>query len=295
MTATTSFAYQAVPGFFRHDEETTGPSFRATTQPNLGLINRAYDTDATFDPKGKKTQWERFLHFIDYQNQEGQGKAVYKLAFVIRHGEGYHNVKEAEVGRHAWDSHWSLLDGDENSTWSDARLTEKGRQQAGALNAFWKDAIQNSGVPTPQKYYTSPLARCLETTKIAYSGLNVAPDRPFKPIVKERVRERNGEHTCDRRSTRSWIASNYPDYEIETDFTEEDELWKADWRETEEEVSQRIKKLLDDIFTHEDKTIVSFTAHSGWVRGLYDLTSHRDVWVSAGAMVPILIKAEVSG
>ncbi|KAI1416266.1 phosphoglycerate mutase-like protein [Hypoxylon sp. FL1857] len=288
-----TFTYKAVSGLFSHDNDVTGPSFRATTQPGLGLIDRAYETDATFDPEGKKTQWERLVHYLDHYNKQGRGKVVYKLLFLIRHGEGYHNVKEAEVGREAWNSHWSLLDGDGQKNWSDAHLTEKGRQQARALNAFWQESLKNPGIPAPQRYYTSPLARCLETTKLAYSGLSVPADRPFKPIVKENMREWFGKHTCDRRSTRSWIESNYPDYGIERSLTEADELWKKDHRETKEEIADRIKKLLDDIFSTDDKTLISFTAHSGFIRALYDVTGHRDVWVAAGAMVPVLIRAEV--
>lgn len=34
-------------------------------------------------------------------NQEGASR--YKLFFVVRHGEGYHNVKEAQVGRAEWE------------------------------------------------------------------------------------------------------------------------------------------------------------------------------------------------
>ncbi|KAI1401923.1 phosphoglycerate mutase-like protein [Hypoxylon fuscum] len=294
MTAAKNFTYEAVPGFFRHDEELTGPQFRATTQPALGLINRTYETDAVFDLEGKKTPWERFVYFLEHLNQQGRGKVLYKLVFLIRHGEGYHNVKEAEVGREAWDSHWSLLDGDDHTNWSDASLTEKGRQQAQALNAFWQNAIENTGMPSPQRYYTSPLARCLETTKIAYSGLDVPSDRPFKPIVKEKLRECFGEHTCDRRSTRSWIVANYPEYEIEPSLAENDEKWKADRRETDDEIADRVRELLDDVFSNEDGKIISFTAHSGLIRALYNVTNHRDVWVQAGAMVPNLIKAEIA-
>lgn len=279
--------YRAVAGYFLHDEEETGPEHRATTQPGLGLINRTYETDAVFDPNGNKTQWERFVYFVEHQNQLGQGKVQYKIVFLIRHGQGYHNVKEAQVGRHAWDTHWSRMEGDGVMDWSDARLTEKGREQAEALNNFWRESIESRTVPTPRRYYTSPLARCLETTKITYSGL------PGLPIVKEKLRERNGEHTCDRRSTRNWIASNYPEYGIEAGFTENDELWRPDQRETEEEIAGRVRQLLDDVFTNEVNTIISFTGHSGLIRALYDVTGHSDVWVAAGAMVPLLIRAEV--
>jgi len=55
----------------------------------------------------------------------------------------------------------------------------------------------------------------------------------------------------------------------------------------------RTKMLLDDIFNNEAKTIISFTVHSGTVHALYTATQHRDIWVATGAVVPILIKAEL--
>ncbi|KAI1481209.1 phosphoglycerate mutase-like protein [Daldinia eschscholtzii] len=283
-------SFRVVPGFFRHHDEPTGPSFRATTLPNMGLIERSYGTDAAFDPKGEKSQWERFVRYLEFLNENARGGVQYKLIFLIRHGQGYHNLKEAEVGRQQWESYWSHLDGDGNTVWADSRLAEKGKQQAQALNNFWHDAIA-AGMPTPQRYYTSPLARCLETTSITYSGLEVPADRPFKPIIKENLRERFGKHTCDRRSSRNWIATNYPDFQIESTLTEADELWKKEVRESEGEIAKRVKTLLQDIFQQDDKSILSFTAHSGFLRALYGVIGHPDVWVSAGAMVPVLVRA----
>ncbi|KAI1762388.1 phosphoglycerate mutase-like protein [Hypoxylon sp. FL1150] len=282
-----TFAYKAVAGYFFHDEEETGPNVpRAVTRSGMGLINRAYDTDAAFDPERKKTQWERFVYFVEHQARQ---EHRYKIIFLIRHGQGYHNLKESQVGLRAWNDHWSLVDTDGVISWTDALLTGIGREQAKALGEFWRDSIKNGTVPLPRKLYTSPLMRCLETTKFTYSGL---PDLEFRPLIKEKLRERNGEHTCDRRSTRSWISSNFPEYEIEAGFTEEDEEWRPDRRETAVEIAGRVRLLLDDIFTNDDETIISFTAHSGLIRALYDVTGHRDVWVGAGAMVPMLIRAE---
>ncbi|KAI1390010.1 phosphoglycerate mutase-like protein [Hypoxylon trugodes] len=253
---------------------------------------RSYETDATFDPQGKKDQWERFIHFLEHKNEQGRGRVIYKLIFVIRHGEGYHNVKEREVGRQAWDSHWSLLNGDGKTTWSDARLTEEGERQARQLNVFWRRSLRDTKMPTPEKYYTSPLARCLETTRLTYSGLDVPSDRPYRPIIKENLRERFGAHTCDRRSARSWIVSNYPEFRTESSFTEIDQQWKSTEREAESEVEGRVKQVLDDAFLSYN-TVVSFTAHSGLIRALYSLTRHREVWVAAGVLVPVLIKGEI--
>ncbi|KAI0024136.1 histidine phosphatase superfamily [Xylariomycetidae sp. FL0641] len=292
MAAPNAFKYEAVPGFFEHDDEPTGPEFRAATKVGLGLIDRAYDTDAAFDPERRMTQWERFVHFLKKQNEVDDGKVAYKLIFVTRHGEGFHNVKEAEVGRHEWDNHWSFLDGDENMNWFDSFLTEKGKQQAAALNAIWRESTETLKMPLPEECYTSPHARTLETSRIAYSGLATPENGPLRPVVKERLRERTGEHTCDRRRTKSWITSNYPDYEIEPGFAENDEIWKADVRESEAEVETRIRALLDDIFEHSKTPVIAFTCHSGFIRGLYGVTKHRDVWISAGTMVPLLVKAE---
>ncbi|KAI5922683.1 histidine phosphatase superfamily [Camillea tinctor] len=294
MAANDSIKFEAVSGYFQHDFEEEGPGFRATTTPKLGLIDQPYETDAQFDPEGKKTQWERFSYFLDQLNARGQGKTTYKLICAIRHGQGYHNVKESQVGRTEWDRHWSHLETDGKLVWFDSFLTEEGENQARKLNTFWEESIRDFKMPPPQKYYTSPLARCLKTTKLAYSGLQVPSDRPFKPIVKENLRERFGVHTCDRRRPRSWIAHEYPEYEIERGFVENDEYWKAEVRESDEEINSRMTALLNDIFSDKSSTVVSLTAHSGVLRALYSVTKHRQVWVAAGSVVPLLVKAEVA-
>ncbi len=124
---TPKFKFTAVTGFFEQDHAPADPSSEAvikpspssispvqtpnfhppyyqTTLPNLGLIDRAYDTDAEFDPKREKHQWERFTHYLAHLNSTGRAEGVsYKLLYLARHGEGYHNVKEAEVGTEAWE------------------------------------------------------------------------------------------------------------------------------------------------------------------------------------------------
>ncbi|KKP04292.1 phosphoglycerate mutase [Trichoderma harzianum] len=269
-----SLKYSALPGYFEHDEQPEGPQFRATTLPGFGLLNRRYNTDG--DTGYEQTQWERFMHFLKHLNKEANGQARYKLIFVIRHGQGFHNIKEAQVGRAEWEARktpakWALLDGDDETTWVDAKLTEKGKSQALEIKAMLERDIREMKIPLPGKSYTSPLARCLETTRLAFSGLQWPRDEPFKPIIKEALRERLGRHTCDRRSTRSWIESNYDQFEIESGFTEQDELWQQNYRETLDEHVVRVRQLLDDIINSDER--------------------HKEVWVAAGAMVPLLVVA----
>ena len=263
-----------------------------TTTLSLGLLNRTYGTDLQFDPDKKKTQWQRFEYFVQHLNEENPGKVKYTVIYLARHGQGYHNVMESLVGTAAWEATWARLDGNEEMTWADAHLTEYGLRQARDLNAFWKNAFSTEKVPMPERYYTSPLIRCLETVDGSFSGLDQPDDRPFRPLIKEKLRERLGVHTCDRRSTLSSIKAVYPGYEIEAGFVEEDGLWDPEVRESLDAHVVRTKVLLDDIFSNEPGTFISVTAHSGTIHALYVATKHSEVWVEPGAVVPLLVRAE---
>ncbi|KAH6635949.1 histidine phosphatase superfamily [Chaetomium tenue] len=289
--------YTAVTGYFTHDAQPTDKSFEAITLPALGLIDREYETDKSFDPLREKSSWERFAHYLDHLNEVAGGKAVYKLLYAARHGQGYHNVKEREVGTAAWESYWAKLDGDDKTTWADAHLTHTGIGQAKAMKTFWADAAVTAKLPLAGRHYASPHARCLETCEIAFSDLTLPPGGgevpPFQPLIKELIRERLGIHTCDRRRTRTWIHENHPVFAIEEGFAEEDELWKPDVRETLAEHAVRVKAFLDDLFTSDDAPIISVTAHSGTILALYEVIGHPAVRVAPGAIIPVLIKAEV--
>lgn len=103
-----SFKFQAVPNFFVDYTEMVrqSPSFRATTLPGLGLTEQNYDTDGTakanHSPGNDKKHWERFRDYIEYLNGQTPASTMYKVLYITRHGLGYHNVFESEVGRDMW-------------------------------------------------------------------------------------------------------------------------------------------------------------------------------------------------
>src|ERR1700712_3578929 len=100
----------------------------------MGLMNRSYPTDQKFDPTSKKTQWERFANYVRNLNSTAPKGTTYKVIFLGRHGEGWHNVEEAQVGGKLWDCYWSRLDGNGNITWNNAELTPLGIKPALAAN-----------------------------------------------------------------------------------------------------------------------------------------------------------------
>lgn len=64
----------------------------------------------------------------------------------------------------------------------------------------------------------------------------------------------NGVHSCDMRRPRSYLSQAFSQFEIEEGFTEQDELWQPDHRETEDELTVRLREALDEIFREETAT-----------------------------------------
>ena len=181
------------------------------------------------------------------------------------------------------------LDGDGAMTWADARLTPKGEEQSLQSRDFWAEAYRRKDMPLPEKYYVSPLTRCLQTAQITFSPL--IQDELARPVVEELVRERYGVHTCDRRSRRSLLQEKFPGFDFDTCMPEEDELWEPDRRETIEEHAERMRKFLDKVF-ERNETFISVTTHTWSFTALYSVLEHQGSRVAAGATLAFLIRAK---
>ncbi|KAL9622456.1 MAG: hypothetical protein Q9160_003132 [Pyrenula sp. 1 TL-2023] len=304
--ATTHLQISTVKGFFLQDEDSTDPATFDYTTTNFGLIDQRYDSD----------------------DDRMQSLTPFKVVYMGRHGEGFHNVAQDFYGTEAWDCYWAKLNGNDTSTWFDAHLTSTGIAQAQVANSFWAREIQEQHIPTPQAYFVSPLHRCLETANVTFSGLDLPSDRPFAPTIKETpssavlsnalsqlLREALGIHTCDRRSPLHTIRALFPSYAIEPGFSDPDPLWVPDLRESNSARVVRMKKLLDDVFalttptlrpgerreangegevegTGGESTFISLSSHSGAISCILTAIGHRPFPLRTGAVIPVLVRVE---
>jgi len=94
--------YSTVVGYFLQDDPDTDPYKFDFISTNFGLIDRIYDTDSPLD-NDNKTQWERFERKVRSLDSEAGKHTAYKVLFLGRHGEGYHNVAESFYGTELWD------------------------------------------------------------------------------------------------------------------------------------------------------------------------------------------------
>lgn len=148
-------------------------------------------------------------------------------------------------------------------------------------------------MPFFERYYVSPFTRCIQTAYTTFSGLDLPITHPFAPIVKEGFREGISIHTCDRRSSKSYIAGLEPDLRFEAGFTEDDELWRGEEGETPEHQQERSKAVLDDVFVNDSAVWVSVTSHSGEITQLLTVLGHRPFKLGTGQIIPVLVKAEL--
>lgn len=263
------------------------------TAVSFGLLNRTYPTDSSYGGNFQnQTQWQRFSAYIDALNANSSDDVAFKVLFLARHGEGYHNAAESFYGTPAWNCFWAEEEGNATVNWRDALLTSDGIAQAQKANAFWKTQITTVGLPAPESYYTSPLRRCLYTANITFGGLSLPTDRPFTPTIKEFFREGISIHTCDSRSNRTHISSLFPTWEFEPGFPEQDPYWNGVTGEDSSSQAARSKIVLDQVFSEDDATWVSVTSHSGEISTILSVLGHRAFRLATGQAIPVLVKAE---
>lgn len=269
--------FEVVPGFFRQDDDETDD------------LNFNYIHDF-----GKKREWAEIYTILTELNTNAGPDECYKIIFCARHGQGYHNEMVNKVGIEEWHKKWHRLETDGEIVYApDPQLTPLGEQQAAENHEAWLREI-DLGAPIPHRFIVSPLQRLCRTLQITWNGLR---PRTTPVEVDELIRETIGLNLCDKRSPRSVIASRFPDFVLDLNVLEQDELYREDYRESLPEQCIRVNRFLQKLFNADgpgDKVVnqvVSTTSHAGTIRAFITVTHHRRFTISTGGMIPIFIKA----
>ncbi|KAJ3796596.1 histidine phosphatase superfamily [Lentinula aff. detonsa] len=269
-------SYSIVSGFFIQDHLDADPALIGAVPPRFGLID------------GSDDRWSNLSQKIQRMN-EADDQTSYKLFILGRHGEGFHNVGEAKYGTKAWDDYWSKLNGDGELIWGpDPKLTSLGEEQARIVNQEWRNESKY-GLSVPPSRYCSPLTRATKTCLLTFDGLPTSANHPV--VIVENCREEYGEHTCDKRNTRTWVSTYFPEFVFEEDFTEGDELWTANERETHLQVTIRAQSVLDMIFNTDDNDVISITAHGGIINGFLTAMGRKRYALPTGGVLPVVVKS----
>ncbi|KAL4242991.1 Histidine phosphatase superfamily protein [Abortiporus biennis] len=280
--------YSTIQGLFVQEDPNVVPSVVGALPPRFGLLDES--------PERWHNLCSKLKQLNDRIEEEDGLESHYKLFFLGRHGQGYHNVAEAKYGTEAWDDYWSKLNGDEELTWGpDPLLTPLGQTQGEEARVTWKEELQY-GIPVPDRFLSSPLKRALDTWTATFGkdGEGEVVDKGKKKVlILEDCREEYGIHTCDRRLTLSALTKIYtePTYTFEPHFSEEDPLWDPDVRETKSHIAQRARAVLDFAFeSRETSIVVSITAHGGFINGFLSAVGRPIYALPTGGVLPVVVK-----
>lgn len=95
------YRFSYVPGYFVDGPEAAKAcsGSKLTTQLNLGLRERTYDTPG--DAAGESL-WVRFTKHVEWLNNNSPQGVSYKLLYLLRHGLSVHNMVMEKLGGEAW-------------------------------------------------------------------------------------------------------------------------------------------------------------------------------------------------
>lgn len=170
----------------------------------------------------------------------------FKTLHLVRHAQAEHNATCLAAG------------GDRSIYLSealvDARLTDRGRSQAEVLRGALAIAAAEVDV-----VLVSPLSRCCETARIAFPAGS-------RFVATETCRERNGQHPCDRRRTRTELAKDFPEVDFSALATDEDASWTAE-RESEAALVARAEAFCAELAARPEARI-AVVAHNDFLQAL---------------------------
>lgn len=280
------WAFETVNGFFKQSDPTTDD------------LEFNYATEDF----GKTKSWPQMMEEIEKLNKEAGENECYKLLFLARHGQGFHNVCVNKYGAEEWYRKWHSMRTDGEMVWApDPMLTELGINQAKENNQAWKAQIAK-GAPIPSKFFVSPLQRSSHT--LVYTWNDIKPEEK-RPLVTESIRETMGLNLCDKRSSASVIRERFGKYGFILDeLTEEDESYLPDTREKLHEQAIRVNGFLQNLFNEDwndatsatdplkklQNSVISTTSHAGTIRCFIMVLGHRHFTISTGGMIPIVVK-----
>nr|KAJ0196535.1 hypothetical protein LSAT_V11C700374870 [Lactuca sativa] len=190
----------------------------------------------------------------------------------VRHAQGVHNV----IGDKDYKAYMS-------HEYFDAELTRLGWQQVENLRKH----VHECGLAKKiEVVITSPLLRTMQTAvgvfggegytdkvdsmplmlaNVGNSGRSAISSLNCPPILAvELCREHLGVHPCDRRRSVGEYQCLFPAIDFSLIESDEDVLWKANERETKEELANRGKSFFNWLWTREEKEIAIVT-HSGFL------------------------------
>lgn len=183
----------------------------------------------------------------------------WKRVSFIRHGEGHHNLAQAQWHRAGKPGEPYTMDNDPEFRLMDPELTTLGQDQAVELRS------RAANLEDVELIVVSPMRRAIQT---ALLGFHTAIAAGVPVIAQELCHEIAGKHTCDKRKSVSELTAEFSKVDFSSLADQEDPYWgDGNVREDLESIANRGADFVKWILRRPETCIVVAT-HSTWLLSL---------------------------
>src|SRR4051812_47625046 len=107
-------------------------------------------------------------------------------------------------------------------------------------------------------------------------------------VALEQIREMIGVNPCDKRRATHVLREEFPWIDFGAVTADADELWKADHRETSEEITARARRFM--LWLRErDERVIAVVSHSAFLTSLFaTMLGQRDVYFHHGELKSVV-------
>eukprot|EP00033_Pygsuia_biforma_P001461 GCRY01001650.1.p1 GENE.GCRY01001650.1~~GCRY01001650.1.p1 ORF type:complete len:248 (+),score=29.05 GCRY01001650.1:158-901(+) len=180
-----------------------------------------------------------------------------KTLYFVRHAEAEHNAIFCKHLDYAVFKNPNLID---------CGLTNLGKEQA--LKVYAQEDVRER-LRNADIHFVSPLKRAIQTATIILDGNDSANCEHTPLVAMELIRERQGVHYCDVRSSVQDINKQFPHVSTK-DVHPELDVFEEDIREPWPAVQDRAREFLHYLLTLPENTITLFS-HDGFLTSLTDV------------------------
>ncbi|XVE60647.1 hypothetical protein DITRI_Ditri05aG0144800 [Diplodiscus trichospermus] len=200
-----------------------------------------------------------------------------KILHLVRHAQGVHNLDSIRS-----------RDPLTSVEFLDAKLSSLGWQQ---VRDQRQDVCASGLLERIEVIITSPMTRTLQTAVGIFLGedqLNRSDENEKSgetsifnhlPIIaNELCRERMGGHECDKRRSISQYRSRFPAVDFSLIENEDDILWKANERESDEAVIARVMKFIKWLWERKEEEIAVVSHGVFLQKAMIELMRNKKLW-----------------
>ncbi|EEY64358.1 phosphoglycerate mutase family [Phytophthora infestans T30-4] len=223
--------------------------------------------------------WNTFKHQINVLTKSSRNV---KVIYFVRHAQGYHNVVEEKYGVGRWEDEFARTD-----EFLDPDLTPFGVEDAKSKGPPSVKAELERGMPPIERVIVSPLSRAIQTAQSFFTKDQV-PNQPF--LCMKNCREVFDCYTFDKRRSLLEIKQKFPDVDFSRVTDEEDLLWSPTHHETEDEIRERARNFLSELFDAVPERYVVVVSHVCFIQAVCAVTMGIHFRPDNGEVVPLVLE-----